>query len=100
VLAELSPALTDVPLAKKGPSAFDWRRNYGDEVAAFLREYVLDVGAAGGLFDVVSRPAAERLLRPPHTDPGTVWSLATLACLVSGDWRNAREPSDRTFRVG
>jgi Asparagine synthase len=100
VLAELSPALTDVPLAGKGRSAFDWRRNYGDEVAGFLREYVLDLGTTGGLFDVVSRPAAEHLLRPPHADPSTVWALATLACLVSGDWRNAREPSGRTFRVG
>ena len=26
--------------------------------------------SAGGLFAIVSRPAAERLLRPPHTDPG------------------------------
>ena len=100
VLAELSPALADVPLAGKGRSAFDWRRNYGDEVAGFLREYVLDLGTQGGLFDVVGRQAAERLLRPPHADPATVWALATLACLVSGDWRNAREPSDRTFRVG
>ena len=42
---------------------------------------------------------AERVLRPPHADPGTVWALATLACLVSGDWRNARDPSPRTYRV-
>ncbi|MBV9381946.1 MAG: hypothetical protein JOY82_23970 [Streptosporangiaceae bacterium] len=100
VAAELSPALTDVPLAGKGPSAFDWRRDYGAEIAGFLREYVLDNGAAGGLFEVVSRPAAERVLAVPHAEPGTVWALATLACLVSGDWRNAREPSGRTFRVG
>jgi hypothetical protein len=125
-LAELCPALTDVPLAGKpvagksaakhataqsgsgtapgnapgaaGPggavgATFDWRRQYGSEIASFLRDYVLDLGTSGGLFDVVSRPAAERLLTPPHTDRATVWVLATLACLVSADYRNAREPA-------
>jgi len=94
VLAELSPALSDVPLAGKPDPArapFDWRRQYGEEVATFLRGYILDLGAAGGLFDVVSRPAAENLLSPPHADRATVWALATAACLVSGDYRQARE---------
>ena len=36
-------------------------------------------------------PAAEALLRPPHADRTSVWALATLACLTSGDYRNARE---------
>jgi hypothetical protein len=93
--------------AAAGPSAsspgrrasFDWRRGYGDEVASFLREYVLDAGSAGGLFAVVSRPAAERLLRPPHADPVTVWALATLAALASQDWLNARSPAGRTFAI-
>jgi len=106
VLAELCPALTDVPLAGKPaagqPAAgadgaaqppFDWRRQYGDVITTFMRGYVLDVGAAGGLFDVVSRPAAEKLLTPPHTDRASVWALATLACLLSGDYRRARDPS-------
>jgi hypothetical protein len=97
VLAELSPALTDVPLAGKPPAGaaapFDWRRQYGEEVASFLRGYILDQGAAGGLFDVVARPAAEVLLRPPQADRATVWALATLACLTSGDYRNARQPA-------
>ncbi len=97
VLAELSPALADVPLAGKPPAGteapFDWRRQYGEEVASFLRGYILDQGAAGGLFDVVSRPAAEALLRPPQADRATVWALATLACLTSADYRNAREPA-------
>jgi hypothetical protein len=110
VLAHLCPALSDVPLASKAtastsPAAaaagepgaatatFDWRRQYGTEIATFLRDYTLDLGASGGLFDVVSRPAAERLLAPPHADPPTVWALATLACLVSADYRNARAPS-------
>jgi hypothetical protein len=105
-LAELCPDLADVPLAGKGagggrstpagggmPASFDWRRQYGDEVAGFLREYTLDLGAIGGLFRVVSRAAAEKALAPPHADPGTVWALATLACLLSGDYRNARDPS-------
>jgi hypothetical protein len=110
VLAELCPDLTNVPLAGKAaaagrstppaggarpapPASFDWRRQYGDEVAGFLREYTLDLGAIGGLFRVVSRAAAEEALAPPHADPGTVWALATLACLLSGDYRNARDPS-------
>ena len=136
VLAELCPALLDVPLAGKataravtaggapdgrtplaatdatdasgglapdggaqdagadGPSAsFDWRRQYGEEVASFLRDYVLDLGTSSGLFDVVKRSAADRLLVAPHADPSAVWALATLACLVSGDYRNARTPS-------
>jgi hypothetical protein len=105
VLAQLCPALSDIPLAgKAGGSAsaeaagadvatFDWRRQYGTEIASFLRDYTLDLGASGGLFEVVSRPAAERLLTPPQADRPTVWALATLACLVSADYRNARTPS-------
>lgn len=96
VLAELSPALTEVPLAGKPASAsapFDWRRQYGEPVTTFLRGYILDLGLTGGLFDVVSRPAAERLLTPPHADRGAVWALATAACLLSGDYRKAREPA-------
>ena len=109
VLAELCPALTDVPLAGKPPTpkaqppagaamgtahaSFDWRRQYGDSIAALLRDYTLEHGTAGGLCDVVSRPAAEKLLTPPHPDRATVWALATLACLLSGDYRNARDPA-------
>ena len=97
VLAELSPALADVPLAGKPPagtrSPFDWRRQYGDAVTTFLRGYILDLGTTSSLFDVVSRPAAEQLLTPPHADPATVWALATAASLVSGDYKNAREPT-------
>jgi hypothetical protein len=97
VLTELSPALADVPLAGKPPagtgSPFDWRRQYGDAVTTFLRGYILDLGTTSTLFDVVSRPAAERLLTPPHADRATVWALATAACLVSGDYRKAREPT-------
>ena len=97
VLAELCPALTDVPLAGKPPAGaadapFDWRRQYGDVISSFLRGYILDLGAAGALFDVVSRPAAEKLLTPPHADRASVWALATLACLLSGDYRHARDP--------
>lgn len=99
VLAELSPALAGLPFAGKPargevPGTFDWRRQYGGQIAAFFRGYILDLGAAGGLFDVVSRPAAEKLLLPPHADRAAVWALATLACLLSGDYRNAREPAD------
>ena len=97
VLAELSPALADVPLAGKPPagahSPFDWRREYGDAITTFLRGYILDLGTTSALFDVVSRPAAERLLTPPHADRASVWALATAACLVSGDYRHAREPT-------
>ena len=56
VLAELCPALVDVPLAGKPPKAaagdgqapFDWRRQYGEAIGALLRDYTLDLGAAGG----------------------------------------------------
>jgi hypothetical protein len=95
VLAELSPVLADVPLAAKPPagtgSPFDWRRQYGDTISTFLRGYILDLGTTSGLFDIVSRPAAEKLLTPPHADRASVWALATVACLVSGDYRKARE---------
>jgi hypothetical protein len=97
VLAELSPALADVPLAGKPPvgtqAPFDWRRQYGDAITTFLRGYILDLGTTSGLFDVVSQPATEKLLTPPHADRATVWALATVACLVSGDYRKAREPT-------
>jgi hypothetical protein len=98
VLAELCPELTDVPFAGKPakgsvPVTFDWRRQYGAEIAAFLRDYTLDLGVSGGLFDVVSRAAAEKILAPPHDDRATVWALATLACLLSADYRNARDPA-------
>ena len=97
VLAELSPALADVPLAGKppaGPQApFDWRRQYGEAIASLLRDYTLDLGAPAGLFAVVNRSAAEKLLAPPHTDHASVWALATLACLLSGDYRHARNPA-------
>ena len=105
VLAELSPALADIPLAGKPPTprgqppagaamgaahySFDWRRQYGETIASFLRGYILDLGPSGGLFDVVNRPAAEKLLAP-QSDRTSVWALATLACLLSGDYRHAR----------
>ena len=90
LLAGLCPDLLDVPLAGRGPATADWRRGYGDEIAAFLRGYVLDRGA--DLFDVVSRRAAERALRVPHADREAAWALATVAAQVSGDWLNARSP--------
>ena len=105
VLAELSPALVDVPLAGKPPKPaagadpgaaqppFDWRRQYGEAVASLLRDYTLDLGAPAGLFDVLSRSAVEKVLTPPQSDPATVWALATLACLLSGDYRHARNPA-------
>ncbi len=99
--AAASGTMGDVPgAAHPGLRArFDWRRGYGDDVARFLRDYVLGTGSAGGLFAIISRPAAERLLRPPHTDPVTVWALATLAALISGDWLNARAPDGQTFAI-
>jgi len=110
VLAALCPDLLDLPLAgsgwKSGPptppvraaatarpaGTADWRRAYGDQMAGLLRDYALDLGAAGGMFDLVRRPAAERALRPPQADSHAAWTLATLAALVSGDWLNARGP--------
>jgi Asparagine synthase len=114
VLAELCPDLLDVPLAgsawKSGPrippvraptepasgadgasgADADWRRAYGEQMARLLRDYALDLGAAGGMFDLVRRSAAERALRPPQADSHAAWALATLAALLSGDWLNVR----------
>ncbi len=73
----------------------DWRRDYGEDTARLLRDYVLDLGDAGRMFDIVRRQAAEHVLRPPQADPHAVWALATLAALMSGDWLNARGPADR-----
>jgi asparagine synthase len=109
VLTVLSPELLELPLAnsgwKSGPQippiraaanmgtagAADWRRAYGDQMAVLLRDYTLDQGAAGGMFELVRRSAAERTLRPPQQDSHAAWALATLAALLSGDWLNARE---------
>jgi len=101
VLAELCPALIDVPLAGKPPKAaagtgqapFDWRRQYGETIGTLLRDYTFDLGAPAGLFAVVNRSAAEKVLTLPHSDHATVWALATLACLLSGDYRHARNPA-------
>jgi hypothetical protein len=110
VLAALCPGLLGIPLAGSpwqgqtrtprtvlaaGPgsaAAPDWRREYGEAMARFLRDYILDLGGAGPMFDIVRRQAIERLLRPPQADPYATWMLATLVALVSGDWLNAREP--------
>src|SRR5579859_347945 len=124
VLAELGPELLDLPLAdsgwKSGPrippvrtaaaatagaptagapadgaaAAADWRQAYGDQMARLLRDYALDLGAAGGMFDIVRRAAAERVLAPPQPDTHAAWALATLAALLSGDWLNARGDSE------
>jgi hypothetical protein len=109
VLAILCPALLGLPLAgtgwhgeprtpatvltaPPGPAVADWRRDYGEAVAGFLRGYILDHDEASPLFGIVRRRAAEHLLRPPQADRHGAWALATLAALLSGDWLNAREP--------
>ncbi|MGH3152366.1 MAG: hypothetical protein ACRDOB_16795, partial [Streptosporangiaceae bacterium] len=91
-LAGTGPAGTGPAGTEPGGGA-DWRRAYGEQMARLLREYALDLGAAGGLFDLVRRPAAERALRWPQADPAAAWALATMAALLSGDWLNAREVS-------
>jgi hypothetical protein len=110
VLGALCPELLGLPLAgtpwhgeprtpatvltaPPGPGAADWRRDYGEAVAGFLRGYVLDHDAASPVFGIVRRRAAEHALRVPHADAHAVWALATLAALLSGDWLNAREPA-------
>jgi Asparagine synthase len=111
VLAELCPELLRIPLADRpwqgeprtaesvvaagrgSAPAPDWRRAYGAEMAGFLRGYVLDLGGTGPMFEFVHRPAVERMLQSPHADPHATWALATLAALLSGDWRSAREPT-------
>jgi hypothetical protein len=110
VLGVLCPELLGLPLAgapwhgeprtpatvltaPPGSGAGDWRRDYGEPVAGFLRGYVLDHGAASPLFGIVRRRTAEQVLSSPHADPQGTWALVTLAALLSGDWLNAREPA-------
>ncbi|MGO8891211.1 MAG: asparagine synthase-related protein [Streptosporangiaceae bacterium] len=105
VLALLCPELAGLPLAGspwygeprtlanvlRVPAALgDWRRDYGEGMAKFLRGYVLDHGDASPMFGIVRRGAAERSLSSPQADAHAVWALATLAALLSGDWLNAR----------
>ena len=59
------PGLADIPYAGKPakgtvPETFDWRRQYGDQLARFLRDYTLDNGTIGGLFEVVAGPPPRR----------------------------------------
>ena len=104
VLALLGPELADLPLAGtpwhgeprtpanvlRAPAALgDWRRDYGEGMAKFLRGYVLDHGDTSPMFGIVRRRAAERALTSPQADVHAVWALATLAALLSGDWLNA-----------
>jgi Asparagine synthase len=113
VLGMLCPGLLGLPLAgtpwRGEPrtaatvltappgAAADWRRDYGDAVAGFLRGYVLDHGEASLVFGIIRRSAAERLLRAPQADRQGAWALATLTALLSGDWLNAREPASRAL---
>jgi hypothetical protein len=117
VLGLLSPGLLEIPqagspwhgeprtpatvlTAPPGPGTADWRRDSAGTVARFLRGYVLDRGATGPVFGIVSRRAAERCLAAPLADPQAAWALATLAALLSGDWLSAREPAARTSSSG
>jgi Asparagine synthase len=79
VLAALRPDLLGLPLAGHPRHGEDWRRS--DATTGLLREYVL---GQGQLFGLVSRRGAERAL---GTDPQAAWALASLATLLSGDWR-------------
>ena len=114
VLGMLCPELLGIPLAgtgwhgeprtpatvltaPPGPAVADWRRDYGEAVAGFLRGYVLDHDQASPVFGLLRRKAAERLLRPPQADRHGAWALATLAALLSGDWLNAREPASQAL---
>jgi len=115
VLGLLCPELLGLPLAgtpwhgqprtaatvltvPPGAAAADWRRDYGDAVAGFLRGYVLDHGETSPVFGIVRRSAAERLLRAPQADRHGAWALATLTALLSADWLNAREPTGEALR--
>jgi len=94
---QLSTAAT-VLTVPPGAAAADWRRDYGDAVAGFLRRYVLDHGETSPVFGIVRRRAAERLLRAPQADRQGAWALATLTALLSADWLHAREPADEALR--
>jgi len=114
VLGLLCPELLGLPLAgtpwhgqprtaatvltvPPGAAAADWRRDYGDVVAGFLRGYVLDHSEASPVFGIVRRSGAESLLRAPQADRQGAWALGTLTALLSGDWLNAREPAGESL---
>jgi hypothetical protein len=116
VLGLLCPELLSLPLAgtpwhgqPRTPAtvltvparaAADWRRDYGDIVAGFLRGYVLDHAGTSPVFGIVRRSAAERLLRAPQADRQGAWALATLTALLTGDWLNARVPAGEPVSRG
>jgi Asparagine synthase len=91
LIATLCPDLAGIPLAGRAPApaSADWRRALTGDLADFFRGYILDHGAP--VFELVSRPAAEKALRTCRDDPEATWSLATLTCHLSGDWLNARQ---------
>ena len=99
VLAELSLALADVPLAGKpsadaGQSPFDWRprvRGGGGVIPARLHPRSRRRPAACSTWSAAPPPRPCSARR--RADRATIWALATLACLTSGDYRNAREPA-------
>jgi asparagine synthetase B (glutamine-hydrolysing) len=128
VLAELCPALLEIPLASdqwkcdagktqtaghngasaaSPPNATSKPRG-GRAAFDWRRSYGNEVSnflrdyvldAGDPLFEIVSKQTAERLLYPPHTSPAAIWSLATLAALTSQDWLNARNSSTYTFKI-
>ena len=85
--------------APPGPAAADWRRDYGDAVAGFLRGYVLDHGEASPVFGIVRRSAAERLLRAPQADRHGAWALATLTARCPATGSTPARPA-RPCRIG
>lgn len=75
------------PLPPSGQGGgFNWRRGYGEEFAAILRDQILV--APPELFELVDRTAVKELLsHVPPRRPSQSWNLLTLAVLLSGAWR-------------
>ena len=69
-----------------GTAGFNWRRRYGQELAAAMRDQIL--GSPPELWDIVDRTKIVRILdEVPPRKASQAWHLITLSVLLSGMWR-------------
>ncbi|MBB4930171.1 hypothetical protein F4561_000991 [Lipingzhangella halophila] len=89
------------PVRRAGSAAgaFHWRRDLSGDYVAAMRERILDTP---DVFRLTDRRATERILdQDPITRPNQIWSLYTIAVLLSGEWLSAdpRESDVERIRV-
>jgi hypothetical protein len=77
------------PLPPGATSTFNWRRHYGADFAALMREHIL--AAPPELSEVVDMEKIRlHLSQVPPRRPSQTWHLLTLSVLLSGLWLEAR----------